>query len=602
MPFITIEGENKIALQQGNAALLDISHFVLANIAGLGAEPADRIETLPIAGDIVDTRVVTKNGYVNTNQVVYSLTLDSSIGDYSFNWVGLKDADGVLIACTYLADPITKTATNGGIDGNNLIRNFLLQYSGIQATTAISAPADTWQIDFTTRLLQVDERERLSNFDIYGHDAFFEGGMVTTLNAGTVYDVSVGVGYVGGIRCEFTNPQSIDVVTLPSAVYVDASLQGDLTGLTELVTLTASASVLADYVDANGIQHYVAKIADISAGGVVTINKVRTDLVFDHEAKADPHAQYLKHADSYLSNCNQVTKSSINYFDASSTNKPGTTYGSILTLSISPDKYTQHAIGNDNVIYTRAYNGATWTAWAESFSAHAALSDPHTQYLAKTQLSDSVTSTSSTTPSTSKAAKTAYDKAANAQTNLNTHAAAADPHAQYLKHADSYLSNCDQVTKSSINYFDASSTNKPGTTYGSILTLSISPDKYTQHAIGNDNVIYTRAYGGATWTAWVNSGGTLTQGTNGTDVSQSGKIQQWGRSTVSIAPGGVLNIPFNIAFPTEVGYVGVSIVGTSPDNGLLTPQVVATSLSNIQITNLDIDSTITDLRWFATGY
>ena len=463
MPFITIEGENKIALQQGNAALLDISHFVLANIAGLGAEPADRIETLPIAGDIVDTRVVTKNGYVNTNQVVYSLTLDSSIGDYSFNWVGLKDADGVLIACTYLADPITKTATNGGIDGNNLIRNFLLQYSGIQATTAISAPADTWQIDFTTRLLQVDERERLSNFDIYGHDAFFEGGMVTTLNAGTVYDVSVGVGYVGGIRCEFTNPQSIDVVTLPSAVYVDASLQGDLTGLTELVTLTASASVLADYVDANGIQHYVAKIADISAGGVVTINKVRTDLVFDHEAKADPHAQYLKHADSYLSNCDQVTKSSINYFDASSTNKPGTTYGSILTLSISPDKYTQHAIGNDNVIYTRAYNGATWTAW-------------------------------------------------------------------------------------------------------------------------------------------VNSGGTLTQGTNGTDVSQSGKIQQWGRSTVSIAPGGVLNIPFNIAFPTEVGYVGVSIVGTSPDNGLLTPQVVATSLSNIQITNLDIDSTITDLRWFATGY
>lgn len=296
MAFITIEGENKIALQQGNSQLLNITHFVLANIDGLGAEPADRIETLPDPADIVDTRPFTKAGYVNTNQVVYSLTLDSTVGDYTFNWIGLKDADDVLIAVVYLADPITKTATAGGIEGNNLVRNFLLAFSGAQATTAINAPAETWQIDFTTRLLQIDERERLSNFDIYGHDAFFSGGFDVTLNAGTVFDVSAGVGYVGGIRCEFTSTQQIDVGALPNAIWIDASLQGDITGREADVQLVASSSPLSDYQDSNGINHYVAKLCDLSGGGLVTDTKNTTYLVEDHEGKADPHTQYLKKA------------------------------------------------------------------------------------------------------------------------------------------------------------------------------------------------------------------------------------------------------------------------------------------------------------------
>ena len=294
MAFITIDGENKIALQQGNSALLNITHFVLANIAGLGAEPVDRIEAMPDVGDIVDTRAVTKSGYVNTNQVVYSLTLDSTVGDYTFNWVGLKDEDDVLIAVIYLDDPITKTANDGGTEGNNLVRNFLLQYSGIQATTAISAPAETWQIDFTLRLLQIDERERLSNLDIYGHDAFFTGGFDVTLNAGTVFDVSAGVGYVGGIRCELTATQAFDVGALPNSIWVDASLQGDLTGKDAVVELVASNSALTDYTDGNDVEHYLAKICDITGGSAITDTKVTTNLVDDHEGKADPHTQYLK--------------------------------------------------------------------------------------------------------------------------------------------------------------------------------------------------------------------------------------------------------------------------------------------------------------------
>jgi hypothetical protein len=265
MAFITVAGENKIAYQQGHDLLFNVTHFVLANIPGLGAEPADRIEAMPSAGNIVDTRAVSRHGYVNANQVVYSLTLDSSIGDYTFNWVGLKDADGVLVAAAHLADPIVKTKTAGGIEGNNLVRNFLLQYSGLAATTAVSTPAETWQIDFTTRLLQIDERERLSNFDIYGQGSFFDNGFKVTFASGTNFTVAAGLGYVGGVRCEKGSNSTISAAGYPKYVYVDASLQGDLTGVSEVIAFTVTASELTDYTDGNGFDHYVTKIAQILA-------------------------------------------------------------------------------------------------------------------------------------------------------------------------------------------------------------------------------------------------------------------------------------------------------------------------------------------------
>mgnify|MGYP000011711832 CR=1 FL=1 len=34
--------------------------------------------------------------------------------------------------------------------------------------------AETWQIDFTARLDGIDERERLSNLDVFGRQAFFD--------------------------------------------------------------------------------------------------------------------------------------------------------------------------------------------------------------------------------------------------------------------------------------------------------------------------------------------------------------------------------------------------------------------------------------------
>lgn len=287
MAFITVAGENQIAAKQGASQILDITHFVLANIAGLGAEPANRIEAMPAAGNIMATLPVTSSGYVNGNQVVYSLVMDSSIGDFDFNWVGLKDADGVLITCTY-TPLIQKRKTTGAIPGNNLTRNFLIAFSGILATTAIAVPAATWQIDFNARLWGIDERERLSNYDIYGHEGFFgDGWKAVRDGATTTYNVQPGVGYVGGVRIASAIVQPVTVAGPPKSIWVDVSLQGDISDVSAVVDFVIDAVAHADYTDANGFKHYVTKIADIAADGSVTDVRVSADnIVPQAEAEA----------------------------------------------------------------------------------------------------------------------------------------------------------------------------------------------------------------------------------------------------------------------------------------------------------------------------
>ncbi|MGJ0515149.1 MAG: phage tail-collar fiber domain-containing protein [Methylomicrobium sp.] len=279
MAFITVAGENQIAAKQGAGQTLNITSFVLAYIAGLGSEPANRIEAMPAAGNIKATLPVTQSGYVNTNQVVYSLVMDSSLGDYDFNWVGLVDDAGVLIAVTY-TPTIQKRKTAGAVPGNNLTRNFLIAFSGIQATTAIAVPAETWQIDFNARLWGIDERERLSNYDIYGHEGFFgDGWKVTRQGATTTYDVAAGIGYVGGVRIASAVTQQVTVSGPPKSIWLDVSLQGDISDVSAVVSFAIDAILHNDYTDANGFKHYVTKIADIAANGSVTDTRVNAEFI-----------------------------------------------------------------------------------------------------------------------------------------------------------------------------------------------------------------------------------------------------------------------------------------------------------------------------------
>jgi hypothetical protein len=359
MAFITIAGQNQIAKKQGDNVTLNIASFVLANVPDLGSEPATRIESIPNE-NVVDQLVVTKSGYVNTNQVVYSLVMGSDIGNYSFNWVGLVDDEGVLIAVTYI--PLTpKTKNDGGVPGNTITRNFLLAYTGIQQTTAITVPAETWQIDFSARLSGIDERERLANFDIYGHEGFLGDGWKVTGSAGT-YSVAAGIGYVGGIRAKNATVQEITTATFPNEIWLNVSLQGDISDMTAVAEFVIDTGPFEDYVDGNGITHYLTKIATIDTAGEVVEARVISYLK-DIKSIVDRSATGKKlfnvsggENDIVLTSKAGTTKiTELNEYDEFSFIVAATNTSSTMTIKVDElDAVTLSGISSDTQIFATA--------------------------------------------------------------------------------------------------------------------------------------------------------------------------------------------------------------------------------------------------------
>ncbi len=126
-------------------------------------------------------------------------------------------------------DPATNT------QGNNLTRNFLLEFSGARELTQITVEAAVWQLDFTVRLKGIDERERLSNRDIYGRAAFLDDGWLLT-NTGGAYRFEAGRGYVEGIRAALQEPTPLVPAVTPCEVWLDVSMLGQGSDVVTVVT------------------------------------------------------------------------------------------------------------------------------------------------------------------------------------------------------------------------------------------------------------------------------------------------------------------------------------------------------------------------------
>ena len=246
-----------------------LDEFIFANVPGLDVtKPISNTEGIPAADKIVYRQTVGKTGVVNTNAVVYSVTLGADVGDFDFNWIGLINKASGTLAMIIHAPTQRKVKNASGQQGNVLVRSMLMEYSGAQTATSITTPAETWQIDFTARLAGMDEADRLNALDIYGAGAFFDNGFLVA-KTGTQYFVTKGLGYIGGLRAALAANQNISVSTKPTKVWVDVSYQGTLTSAFKTDIKFTVAATLADYTT-NGIAHYVFALASIDANGVIT--------------------------------------------------------------------------------------------------------------------------------------------------------------------------------------------------------------------------------------------------------------------------------------------------------------------------------------------
>lgn len=303
---ITFAFEQWKAQEAATGQLVVLDEFVLAYVPGLDhTVPIDRAETLPPAAQIVHRQAVNKIGVVNDNAVVYSITMGTELGDFDFNWIGLVNKASGTVAMIVHAPAQRKVANVTGQQGNVLTRSFLMEYSGAATETGITTPAETWQIDFTARLMGIDEMQRLINFDNYGPGAFFGAGYLVA-KTGAQFFVTKGTGYVGGIRADLPANRNITVPATVTKVWADVSLQGNITSQWEAVIKITVAPTLENYSQ-NGFMHYVFAVASIDAAGNITDLRPKGSLTDDALAK---HEKSRNHPDGTLTEKGFVQMSS----------------------------------------------------------------------------------------------------------------------------------------------------------------------------------------------------------------------------------------------------------------------------------------------------
>lgn len=290
---ITLAFEQHLAeLQLGGQPVVP-DEFVLAYIPGLDLlAPIDRAAGLPPAGQIVHRQPVDQRGKVNANGVAYSIIMDTQVGDFTFNAMYLvHKASGMVAMVVHKADEDKfKNLTNR--PGNSLVKSMLMEYQGAAEATNTQVDASTWQIDFTARLLGLDEDIRLQALDHYGNAAFIDGGFAVIPGQGVnEFLVAPGLGYIAGLRAQLASQQSVVVAQRPATLYADVYHAGTLLSDWHThIEIKASSTPLTDYVDGTGYPHYVVPIASLAANGAVTDLRGRGGLWW-HEHRPQAHTK-----------------------------------------------------------------------------------------------------------------------------------------------------------------------------------------------------------------------------------------------------------------------------------------------------------------------
>lgn len=223
-------------------------------------------EQLPAESLITYTADIVHFGTLNERAFVCSVVLDTTIGNWRYNWIGLVDSESdTLLMIVHTAEQ-QKIKTAAGIQGNTLSRNLMMEFSGAAAASQITVIAETWQIDYSARLRSMDEAGRLALVDYYGEAAFRDDSFFVTVE-NNVATVAPGLGYVSGLRVGLSESRSF-AVAAGSGVWVDAVWSGTVTGAWAHSFKVVAAVNLSDYIDSAGFQHYVTRIASVTASGV----------------------------------------------------------------------------------------------------------------------------------------------------------------------------------------------------------------------------------------------------------------------------------------------------------------------------------------------
>ena len=272
---IPLEFERYLQNQMSAGEAPDMNEMIFAYIPRLDpSQPIDRENGLPDASLWVYQQDIEQVGKLGNNALAYSVVIPGTVSRFTFNSIYLRDKNAPN-SCGMVVHKANETKEHGMVSTKSLVQ----AYDGAARIAGITIDASTWQIDYHARLKGMEEEHRLACFDNYGQTAFIVGFDVTRQADPNKYKVNSGVVYVGGLRGVLNGEVLQTITTKPNGLYVDVVRQGTALSVWEnKVTILVSRTELTDYVDENGEQHYVAKLAGINADGSVVDWRVKGGL------------------------------------------------------------------------------------------------------------------------------------------------------------------------------------------------------------------------------------------------------------------------------------------------------------------------------------
>lgn len=140
-----------------------LDEVVLADIPDLDiTAPINPDTGLPAPGYIVHRHPVDQRGRVNNNAVAYTIVMDTTVGDFSFNAMYLiNKATGIVGMIVFKGrEEKVKTDASTNTTGNSMVKSMLMEYDRAADATMTNVAAGTWQIDYSARLNGMEEEQR----------------------------------------------------------------------------------------------------------------------------------------------------------------------------------------------------------------------------------------------------------------------------------------------------------------------------------------------------------------------------------------------------------------------------------------------------------
>ncbi len=269
--FITVAtGQTPLA----NGKLAD--KILFAKIDGLdvtSTPPAS--ETIP--AELVDTVDISQWSATNADTMIFTAVLESSFGDYEFNWLGLYNSEhDVLIQVAY--EPTqTKIATSGQNIGTVLAKTMALQIKGGAAIFNMQESAQSWVFDFTGRQRTAEQIQRAAMRGVYGSGTYVTNAGQVTKGA-SVYQVTTGAAIIDGLRVEIPATDTAiasDTATENYPFYIYATVAQTITGnsVENTIAIETSQTTLDDYTGTHGEKFARVLIATLTDENTITDNR-----------------------------------------------------------------------------------------------------------------------------------------------------------------------------------------------------------------------------------------------------------------------------------------------------------------------------------------